>query len=403
VTFRLFLTICGCSVLVGCEADQSPGSGLSIRDSSGVSLVDLAERAPDVWTLAEEPLWELGAEEGPQALFRVSSAFQVEDGRVFVANSGTAEVRVFGPGEEFLYSFGGRGDGPGEFSGLDWMTRLGPDSLAVLDVRQGRVSGFSFAGEVLWTQDLTLGAGHPLAGDFYAASGVLLGVWNQGNLFEKLERGSIEAGRTARSDADVYNVSRGTSPSRLATVSGLEEAISRVGDDVALSVAPFARTTVFVAARDRIFVGDQALPEVVVLAPGGRLIARIRLPEADLSIGPTDVDDFKRAVISSVGGDAETQTRTAEWVDGLPLPPTKPAFGELRLDQEERLWISEAHHWGEAPGRWTILDLRRELQADLAVPSGVEILWANGSNVIGKRVSALGVEYLQLYELRGGY
>ena len=37
------------------------------------------------------------------------------EGRIYVADSGSRTVRVFDDGGTHVYSFGGRGEGPGEF------------------------------------------------------------------------------------------------------------------------------------------------------------------------------------------------------------------------------------------------------------------------------------------------
>ena len=38
------------------------------------------------------------------------------EGRIYVADSGSRTVRVFDDGGTHVYSFGGRGEGPGEFT-----------------------------------------------------------------------------------------------------------------------------------------------------------------------------------------------------------------------------------------------------------------------------------------------
>ncbi|WP_419943063.1 hypothetical protein [Candidatus Palauibacter sp.] len=60
-------------------------------------------------------------------LFRVGGAMRLSDGRIVVANAGTGELRVYDPDGIHLASWGGQGDGPGEFGP---MAPGGPGAVA---------------------------------------------------------------------------------------------------------------------------------------------------------------------------------------------------------------------------------------------------------------------------------
>src|SRR5688500_18511880 len=67
------------------------------------------------WTMEERPAVEIGTGEGEDALYRVTSAARLRDGRIAVANAGTQQVKLFGADGRHLASLGRRGGGPGEF------------------------------------------------------------------------------------------------------------------------------------------------------------------------------------------------------------------------------------------------------------------------------------------------
>ena len=117
----------------------SPTVPLVVRDSLGVKVVE--SRAPQwdgeqAWTLDPVPLLDL-AESGmgeAHQFHRVADMLRTDDGTLVVSNGGTGQVRTFDATGRALRSFGGPGDGPGEF----W-------SLGVLaDRGAGRLTAFSF-------------------------------------------------------------------------------------------------------------------------------------------------------------------------------------------------------------------------------------------------------------------
>lgn len=89
---------------LACQQDrQTPGGPLSeVSDSAGVRIVDNV-RAPEGsrlgWTIGPEPTVSIGVVEGDETymLNRVTDATRLSDGRIVVVNSGTSEMRVFGP------------------------------------------------------------------------------------------------------------------------------------------------------------------------------------------------------------------------------------------------------------------------------------------------------------------
>lgn len=92
--------------------------------------------------VATEALTLGSLQDGPEAFGRVTGLIEDPAGRIYVLDSQAAEVRVFAPDARYLYSFGGKGAGPGELSEpccLAW----GPDgSLWIRDAGNARYSSF---------------------------------------------------------------------------------------------------------------------------------------------------------------------------------------------------------------------------------------------------------------------
>ena len=105
-----------------------------VRDSAGVRIVENA-RPPDGsrlgWLVDSVPLVSIGTLEGDEAylLHQVRGALTLPDGRIVVANRGSHELRVFDASGVHLGTWGGQGEGPGEFNSLVQVSNWPGDSL----------------------------------------------------------------------------------------------------------------------------------------------------------------------------------------------------------------------------------------------------------------------------------
>ena len=112
------------------------GLATVIRDSADVRIVENA-RPPDgsrLWQVGPEPSLSIGDREGGDAymLYQVADATKLSDGRIVVANGGDDELRVFDASGNWLESWGGRGEGSGEFEiGEDYILGRWRDELEV--------------------------------------------------------------------------------------------------------------------------------------------------------------------------------------------------------------------------------------------------------------------------------
>lgn len=112
-------------VVLTCEQGRqsAPSLPTQTRDSAGIRIVENAEPPEGSrlgWTVGLEPAVSIGIAEGEEAymLYGARDATRLGDGRIVVANAGTNELRVFDATGIPLASWGGRGEGPGEFRGL---------------------------------------------------------------------------------------------------------------------------------------------------------------------------------------------------------------------------------------------------------------------------------------------
>ena len=135
------------------ELDESSLPFSESWDSAGVRIVENARPADTAfldWRIGPEPSVTIGVAVGDEAqmLFRVSDAVRLSDGRVVVAETSSSELKVFDPTGTRVGTWGGRGEGPGEFPEY-MLQRIEPwpaDSIVAWYGPGWRVSAFDSEG-----------------------------------------------------------------------------------------------------------------------------------------------------------------------------------------------------------------------------------------------------------------
>ena len=124
-------------VLAGCASPEPDLPPFEVVDSAGVEVVishyPVGFESP--WTLSKEPVLRIGKgrDEDPYLFQTIRSAVRLSDGSVVVLDSRARELRRFDQRGQHIVTFGGIGEGPGEFKSiLGGIARLG-DTLLVLD------------------------------------------------------------------------------------------------------------------------------------------------------------------------------------------------------------------------------------------------------------------------------
>jgi hypothetical protein len=98
--------------------------------------------------LTPRPTLEIGVFEGdPAYMFeQIVDVVRLPDGRIGVSDGRAARISLFSADGRIERSWGGRGDGPGEFRGLARLLPWSGDSIVALDAMDRRLSVFDGAG-----------------------------------------------------------------------------------------------------------------------------------------------------------------------------------------------------------------------------------------------------------------
>jgi hypothetical protein len=388
------------AVLAACGAEAEGGAGaVTVRDSSGIEIVESRGDGwedDEGWRLSAQPLLEIGVAEGsPEYLFdRVTGARRLADGRIVVADAGTAELHFYGEDGRHQRSVGGRGDGPGEFQNISWLGLFPGDSLIAHDLFGRRSSIFSSAGE--FGRTLTF---HPVDG---GSPPNILAAFSDGTLLGGLTtavRGDQLSSGMRRSEARFarFAGSDGTLLDSIAVLPGRESHLLVDGGSIMVTTPLLAPESFVAAAGDRVLLGYSGSSEMQLRAADGtllRLIRRLREPV------PVTAADLERLTEERLGNmpDEGIRARMSDIMGQMPAPQVRPAFADLRADDAGNLWVRESVILDE-PKIWTVFDDDGRLLGPIELPDGFRPLHIGHDFVLGVASDELDVQRIRVYRL----
>lgn len=385
-----FLTI---PLVAACTDAGLDTAAVAVRDSAGVVIIENArpEWADGAeWRVAAEPDLSIGAVAGEDAylLDRVAHALRQSNGRIVVFNGGTQELRYYDAGGGYLYSVGGRGDGPGEFQGARRLFRAPGDSLVVADGIAGRLSlldpdgGFVRSHNVGWGRASPSGrlADGRMVHLTYADPELAVAV---GHVRVPLHLLLFAPERALEDTA--------------AVLPGGDEYRVEVQGGISNYDVPFGRQQNIAVAGDRIYSGLGEVFEVEVRRADGVLESLIRAAVRPRSVRPEDLERWRRGLLER----ASERSRPAveRVVRDAPVPATMPAYSAFRVDAEGNLWVRVYAPPGEPAVTWRVFDPRGRWLGEVDLPEGLDVTEIGADYLLGIVRDELDVEYVRLYRI----
>ncbi len=395
----------------GCSNESANGTPTLVRiDSAGIEIVSStapAWTAETSWRLTALPILDIGSVDGPDEnqLHQVEMARRTADGTVFVANSGTSEIRVFDAEGSHLYSFGGEGDGPGEFSSLSRFDMADSDTLYVWDPRSRRVSVFEIGGA--FARTIPIEPAQERTGATY--SGVLS---REQLLVTILNYGERAQGSGDRLFEDVVQIATyGPDGSLRDTVGAYPAApiwmrvhsqISEGRTIISLmrNQLPLAGGGAHASHGGIVHVTSGLEPEVLSYDAGGltriaRFVAR-RQPVTDELFASWIEDQVARS------GEAEQEQRVLEAFEGAPLADSTGVSTTLVVDAAGNAWLLSVAMPGDTLAAWTVLSADGPWLGSVTMPRGFRVYEIGDDYVLGRWRDDLEVEHVLMYGLDKG-
>lgn len=386
---------------VGCREDPQGSTGLwsETTDSAGIQIVENA-RPPDDsrlgWRIGPEPNVSIGEVEGedPYMLYDVADAMTLPGGRIVVANSGTAELRVFSASGIHVATWGGQGEGPGEFS---WLRTIAPwpgDSIAawygprrdisILDGEGNFGRGFT-----LETNDADRHS-WALTPQSATRDGLIM-AWHDPHLLDTV-------------GVEVRDAEGGLLGS-LGRYPGQEMGMV---DATTMDAILFSVRLPQGVWGDLFVVGPTDRYQLKAFASDGTLTRIVRRGHEPRPVTRADIDAYVEEIISPPYPDDWTESQVQAYqveqrqrYRAAPVVEHFPAFASVTADAVGHLWVEEYELPGEErPGSlWTVFDPEGRVLGFVETPEGLGISEIGEDYLLGRVRDELGVEYVQVWPL----
>jgi hypothetical protein len=377
-------------------ADVRVGEAI-VRDSAGITIVENdgpVWRSGQEWTVDTEAYLVIGMTEGPaEYMFdRVVGAARLTDGRLVVANSGSAELRFFDAAGRHLTNAGRSGEGPGEFRFLGRLFATAGDTLLAHDFMTRRVSVFDAEGG--FVRSGRGDAANTIEGALDARSVLATG----GRVFDPQQP---RFGQPLRDDVPLLRIElEAGSADTLAVVTGPQRLLIGDMNRFVVSAPPFGRSTVFAVGPARYYMGTQDAFEIGEYAADGRLLRLLRRNVEPAVVSQEDIAAYRGRAAQAIDANPQMSSAMADAMRRVSFPATHPAHGELYLDAEQNLWVREVES-GPSSGfpNWSVFDRDGRFLGSVTTPLGLRIYQIGSGYVLGVARDGLGVEYVHLHLL----
>lgn len=321
------------------------------------------------------------------------TALDVDSRGNILAGDVSAQVMVFSAEGAFLRRMGRRGQGPGEFEGIQSVRVLPGDSVFAFDGRLQRATVFG-PGSDRAAYSVNLGA-----------NSMLFSYWTAPL---PSARSIVAAYRAAFGDGD----GRGEHGHRLEVLRILNPDGSIRQDSVLASPEaemlffrgpmkgvtynPFGREMVYaVGDDDRVYAAWNGALEIGVYSAVGKPIKTIHVTR---SYQPRRITDHDRdSLVQALSGTIPAaQVRRAFADIGS---DSWPLFREMVIDDTQNVWLGLLGKHGE-PVHWTAFDQNGAQVASMDLPENVSLRVVRGRKAYGVELDQDDVPRVVVYELR---
>jgi hypothetical protein len=367
-----------------------------VRDSAGVEIVENgatgAWTPATAWMVADTPTLSIGGDstDSTTIFSRVRRVTRLGDGRIVVTNAGTYQLRFYDTTGRFITAVGGRGKGPGEFNWLGPALRTDSDSLILWDPNNGRLSVFDPSGQLVRAVPLGSGQGVGFPDPF--------GRTSDGALIGRVGERTASVG-AIRGPAFFVKYGPDLVPiDTIATRPSDERFVQPCGQGMCGYDPPFARSTVAAFARDRLYVGSADRYEISVFGIDGREIRSIRALVAPRIVTRADAARQRDEFLAVARNEQARQQLERAYLE-MTVPPTMPAYNDLRVDRIGNLWVEDYRATDEEVPQWTVFDSTGRLLGAVDTPPSFRIDDIGDDYLLGVFRDSLDVEHVRMHRI----
>lgn len=376
ILVAVFLLLPSCS---RSGPDPASATGLMTRLSRLASegSIDVNPSTPPraaVWRVVEDvaiggPVADQGYEFGHVA----GAAFDHQD-RIYVYDGLTKEIALFDEDGDLVRRFAGKGEGPGEFTGLLVAITYGPgDSLRVFDAALWREAVFDSLGSVLRVSAFPPPQGMGQEPERqYDAGGYLYNLGYDGFVTSlDMALGRSSAGVTrGEVTIDAWSPADRSWTTLIAVPS-----IAVYFQGGALDDAPFAPRPLWsVTPSDGLWYADSGTYSLIRLGHDGQPIRHVRVNTPAPVVSDDDRDAYREAR-DLVGQREDWRNRVAQDRERLPLPAYRPALEAIVAADDGGVWVrAAAPRWLATADTvsWDVFGVDGSLLARVSLPASFD-------------------------------
>lgn len=381
-------------VIAGCGRGEVASDPAAARDSAGVIIVEnRSEHGPNLrWEVEALPVVELGRAEGngPDLFGSVRHVIRLQTGELAVADAIAREVRVFDEGGRHRFTFGGHGEGPGEFTNLWRIAEVRGDSIAVVDNLSGRVSIFTVDGE--------FSRSYPIPRIPGGSAPNVQGAMKSGALVVST-RATARPPIAGQSTVLVYTVDpQGNISDRLG-----EYPDRHLGSNgLALG---FGGAAVFAVGDSIIWYGHSSRFELRAIDSQGSLVRVIRMDRPARNVTEAEVAEAQAVVRGNLrrqgaSGPAVQRIMETEFAEAHPV------IGRIVVDDSGYLWVARYTNrlvadesTAQESETWDVFDTDGRLRGQVVLPVGFRVTEITSDLVVGVHTDAMGLHRVLLYRV----
>lgn len=407
---------------ISCQSDDAPArqetgpATVVVTDSAGVEIVESVEAAwdGDGWRVVREPTVTIGRTSGDERyLFgEVVGAVALRDGRIAVADRQAHLIRVYSPGGVHIEDWGGRGEGPGEFSG--GLRKLFPyrgDSILVKEFASYGSNIYDDRGRFgrAVAPEMWLLFMHERPSLGFDPSAIPMGtcctLWGplpNGALLGSYSDMVSRAGGGTRQGSVMAAIvpASGGAPEPAGLFKGGQYHVDGEGDLWELQFQVRFSMTV---GPDGYFATEGDAYSIEAYDSDGSLRRIIRLAR-----GPRPVTDEVKADHEARLRAQFTSPENEEWLRrklAVPYPSHLPAFDRLHADPEGNVWARQ-HRFGAEDGiagatthEFFVFGADGRYLGMIELPEGIEVYQIGTGFLLGKVSDEFGVDRVHLYRI----
>jgi hypothetical protein len=307
------------------------------------------------------------------------------DGQVVVADGGSQTVRIYSDEGRFQDQMGGRGEGPGEFTYLAYLSVAAPDTIMAYDALALRLTRFRATGEFLSTQQFHVDTGNP---ERY------IGTYSDGrHAMAWIDLGTRRDPGVVTPDA--MQIGRFHQNGTLEALLGTSPGMRRLGSPV-----PFSPH--FLAAM---FQGELFFTDGMGGVVRGFNAQGDSLPSFQVPVERWSLDEAWRRLEDRLPDEEAVQALRE--IKATPGTDSIPDFSEMLVDDAGRLWLkrydpaTDSHRLTRPRrgGEWLVVERSGRVLATVPIPSTLRPVDIRGNRVAGIARDDLGVERVEVFDL----